>query len=131
MVLKHLFDPLNNNTSATTKTTTTAVDESQLPALIMVSNPTPDTLGRFLNASSHTSGICSSSTEIGWDIVSSTCTVFYVAATSQTVKEIVNYLADYSSSAIIMKKTNENATTAKNNNDGGRGDFRFKQHTMV
>jgi hypothetical protein len=133
MVLKHLFDPLNNAT--TTKTATTnnvGVDESQLPALIMVSNPTPDTLGRFLNAASHTSGICSS-TEIGWDVVSSTSTIFYVATTTQTVKEIVNYLADYSSSAIVTMKTNDTKSnkTASVGGGGSGGDFRFKQHTTM
>merc|ERR1712238_610043 len=54
IVLKHLFQPMNvstNNSLSSDNDNRAKFDPSLLPACIMISNPTPDTLGRFINAS--------------------------------------------------------------------------------
>ncbi|KAG7365709.1 hypothetical protein IV203_028379 [Nitzschia inconspicua] len=103
MVLRQLFDPLN-------------VEDENLPACILVSNPSPDTLGRFLNAASsakrkHHFNVAT----VGWDILvrgsgcnniknSSSCnseTIFFVSSTTMEIKDILEYLSDYNSSAIV------------------------------
>lgn len=107
--LKHLFHPLNRPAKKSSKN-----NPSLLPASLSISNPTPDTLGRFLNACASTCKISGETiTRIGYDILpppsstttssgTSTSTVskngilFFVSDTSQRVKEILNRMADYS-----------------------------------
>jgi hypothetical protein len=89
MVLKSLFDPLN-------------VGQEQMRSCISVTNPTPDTLGRFLNAAASQSGVCGS-IKVGWDIVSINQTVFYVTADSLSIKEVLLYLSNYENSAVVDK----------------------------
>jgi hypothetical protein len=122
MVLKHLFEPMNSlSEKSSSSSGRTKFNPSLLPACILISNPTPDTLGRFLNASAAVaSGNISddSINEVGWDILpplsttnNDKSTVFFVSNTSQYVKGIVDYMADYSNTSVV-----------------GESDFTLKQH---
>jgi hypothetical protein len=123
MVLKHLFEPMNSLSERSSSSSGEAkFNPSLLPACILISNPTPDTLGRFLNASATVaSGNISaddSINEVGWDILppspmtnNDKSTVFFVSNTSQYVKGIVDYMADYSNTSVV-----------------GESDFTLKQH---
>ena len=123
MVLKHLFEPMNSLSEGSSSSSGEAakLNPSLLPACILISNPTPDTLGRFLNASAVVAnGNISdgSINEIGWDILppspttnSGKSTIFFVSNTSQYVKGIVDYMADYSNTSVV-----------------GESDFTLKQH---
>ncbi|OEU23266.1 hypothetical protein FRACYDRAFT_233438 [Fragilariopsis cylindrus CCMP1102] len=123
MVLKHLFEPMNSLSKGDSSSSGGAAkfNLSLLPACILVSNPTPDTLGRFLNASAAVAnGNISdgSINEVGWDILppsptttNGQSTVFFVSNTSQYVQGIVDYMADYSNTSVV-----------------GESDFTLKQH---
>jgi hypothetical protein len=82
LVLKHLFDSINEQ-------------EEDFPASLIVKSPTPDTLGRLINA-------CRASpderSELGVDINNNT---YFATKSSKEVKAMLNYLADYSSSAVV------------------------------
>jgi len=97
VALKHLFHPLNRRGKRSSKD-----NLSLLPASLSITNPTPDTLGRFLNACASTCKISGETiTKIGYDVLPSPSggkngLIFYVSDTSQRVKEILNCLADYS-----------------------------------
>ena len=118
MVLKHLFDPMNHfERSSSAENSAPSI----LPACLLISNPSPDTLGRFLNASAAVSGSSEMTTsEIGWDIASSPSingknnTIFFLSSTCQHVKEILDYMADYSKTSVV-----------------GKADFRLKQRRCV
>merc|ERR1712238_630785 len=76
IVLKHLFQPMNvstNNSLSSDNDNRATFDPSLLPACIMISNPTPDTLGRFINASAMVRRSTSEDAThtMGWDILPS------------------------------------------------------------
>jgi hypothetical protein len=133
MVLRHLFDPLNtiedNNNS-----NNLIMDSARLPACLLVINPSPDTLGRFLNAAAHAAGYreCNNhhgtpttSATVGWDLLASSSSslkqqktvIFYISSTTCEIKYALEYLSDYNSSAIIDKGTNYNNETKEKTND--------------
>mmetsp|Transcript_65572 Transcript_65572/g.73407 ORF Transcript_65572/g.73407 Transcript_65572/m.73407 type:complete len:207 (+) Transcript_65572:137-757(+) len=119
IVLKHLFQPMNVSTNHSSSSSdddrAAKFDSSLLPACIMISNPTPDTLGRFINASATVSRSSSedATNTMGWDILPSSLststnnnsnnksTVLFVSDTSQHVKQIVDYMADYSKTSVV------------------------------
>jgi hypothetical protein len=123
IVLKHLFEPMNSTSEGSSPSSGGAekFNPSLLPACILISNPTPDTLGRFLNASAVVAnGNISNGSinEVGWDILPPTpttnngqSTVFFVSNTSQCVRGIVDYMADYSNTSVV-----------------GESDLTLKQH---
>eukprot|EP00536_Pseudo-nitzschia_multiseries_P010571 jgi/Psemu1/67489/estExt_Genemark1.C_3270030 len=142
VVLKHLFDPINNipnhrhrfepnlqRHSQIKYSNPSDMSPSLLPACLSISNPTPDTLGRFLNACtrilgsgsiSHSEGAGGTAAaasiiipKIGYRFVpplaSSTTkgkldavgTVFFVSGTSRSIKEVLAHMADYSQTSIV------------------------------
>jgi hypothetical protein len=118
MVLQHLFAPLNS-----------ADKDSLLPASLVVSNPSPDTLGRFMNAAAHakrkkTKGSNTTTATVGWDIAYGGQMVFYVSSSTKEIKDVVEYLSDYNHSAIVNGGKDDN----NNNNSSEMAmDFRFEQ----
>lgn len=159
VILKHLFDPINESTVAATHSgpcpsssssssspgrdyrhepsspTIEPSDPSMLPACLLVHNPTPDTLGRFLNAAAVAAlennvdvdrhgvdddvdggNVCGDFTiDVGWEILPPTASVLFVVShTSRHLKRLLGHLADYSNSAIV----------------DGPGDFSFVQRPI-
>ena len=103
VALKHMFHPVNR--SRKKKSSNINRDPSLLPASLSITNPTPDTLGRFLNACASIPGKNSleTKTKIGYDILPpsspSNCKndiLFFVSDTTLRVKEILNCMSDYS-----------------------------------
>jgi len=97
VALKHLFRPVNPSDKSSQD------DPALLPACLSIANPTPDTLGRFLNACANTSGKISYTTRIGYDILPPVSSsngkhgiMFFVTNTSKRIKEILGDMADYS-----------------------------------
>jgi hypothetical protein len=80
LVLKHLFDSVNT-------------DDGDLSASLVVKAPTPDTLGRLINATRQ----CQEH-DLGFNLEQN---VYFAATTSREMKHVLAYLADYSSSAIV------------------------------
>lgn len=89
--LKHLFDSMNTK-------------EPGLVACLVVREPTPDTLGRLINATRETH-----IARLDFDVQSN---VFYACKTSSDIKKMLDYMADYSNSAVI------------------KGDFQLCQRTL-
>lgn len=158
LILKHLFEPINacpvdgtdgastitdpypagdcrsgHNSTKTLPSTQRRDDPTMLPACLLIRNPTPDTLGRFLNAAavgvaaSSTDNVCDDSVDnvatgpshgtnitidVGWDVTSSTTIMFSISNTSCHLKRLLDHLADYSNTAIVE----------------GPGQFIFHQH---
>ena len=118
VAVKHLFHPVNRLRQK--KASSSNRDFSQLPACLSISNPTPDTLGRFLNACASIPGKNSggdTATKIGYDILppssftnSKNGIMFFVTDTTHRVKEILNYMADYGGASEV-----------------GEADFRLEQ----
>jgi len=137
MILRHLFEPVNNvecgELTAANKTKShSSFARSHLPASLILYDPSPDTLGRFLNAVATANAMNSSGsivTDIGWDFCASPSTpspstpsstkstsmklsfLFFFGGTSEQVHQVLEYLSDYSRSAIVE----------------GLGDFNFIQ----
>lgn len=86
LVLKHLFDSINNDEGG---------EDEDLPASLIVKSPTPDTLGRLINACR---ACPDKRSELGVDIKNNT---YFATKSSKEVKAMLNYLADYSSSAVV------------------------------
>jgi hypothetical protein len=82
LVLKHLFDAINE-------------EDEDFPASLIVKAPTPDTLGRLINACR---ACPDERNELGIDIKRNT---YFATKSSKEVKAMLNYLADYSSSAVV------------------------------
>jgi hypothetical protein len=82
LVLKHLFDSINEG-------------DEDFPASLIVKSPTPDTLGRLINACR---ACPDKRSELGVDIQKNT---YFATKSSKEVKVMLNYLADYSSSAVV------------------------------
>ena len=114
LVLKHVFESINR-------------DNSELHACLLVNTPTPDTLGRLINAGRHSDAVVDNTTssnssvdqynELGMDITEN---CFYAAKSSAEIKTMLGYLADYSTSAIVKEEfklvefqPNANGTNSK------------------
>ena len=82
LVLKHLFDSINE-------------EDEDFPASLIVKSPTPDTLGRLINACR---ACPDERNELGVDIQKNT---YFATKSSKEVKAMLSYLADYSSSAVV------------------------------
>ena len=107
VALKHMFHPVNRSDKCYSAKNR---DPSLLPACLSIANPTPDTLGRFLNACAVTPSKISYETTatIGYDILPSSSSAngksgmqFFVSSTSGRVKEILNCMADYSGTSAV------------------------------
>jgi hypothetical protein len=107
VALKHMFHPVNRSDNCSSAQNR---DPSLLPACLSIANPTPDTLGRFLNACAVTPNKISYETtaKIGYDILPSSSStngksgmMFFVSNTSQRVKEILDCMADYSGTSVV------------------------------
>jgi len=116
VALKHIFDPVNRSDKCSS---TEHCDLSLLPACLSISNPSPDTLGRFLNACAATPSKISNetTTKIGYDILPSSSPtngksgiLFFVSNTTRRIKEILDCMADYSNTSAV-----------------GEADFRLEQ----
>ena len=115
VALKHMFDPINRSSSEEPSIN----DPSLLPACLSISNPTPDTLGRFLNAcatapSKEADGEAPAAPplppppKIGFDIIPSSSPSngkgtmkFFVSNTSKRIREILDSMADYSGTSAV------------------------------
>jgi hypothetical protein len=127
MILRHLFEPVNSTVEEGEDVLPKHHSRHQnlkscLPASLILYDPTPDTLGRFLNAAATVSAMNSSGsivTDIGWDFLvppslsRSLSFIFFFSGTSDQVHQLLEFLADYSRSAIVE----------------GLGDFNFNQRT--
>uniref|UniRef100_A0A7S4ANF9 Uncharacterized protein n=1 Tax=Pseudo-nitzschia australis TaxID=44445 RepID=A0A7S4ANF9_9STRA len=116
-VLQHLFDPMNNRFEKTSPNNEYSPDSSLLPACLSIANPTPDTLGRFLNGCACTakldgsSKVAAAARKIGYHIASppfastnskkNSSIIFFVSGTSRYIKDILKYVADYSNPSIV------------------------------
>lgn len=80
LALKQLFDSIN-------------ASEPHLAACLLVRAPTPDTLGRLINATRETSIF-----RLDFDLSES---VYFACKTSSEIKKMLAYLSDYSNSAVI------------------------------
>lgn len=121
VALKHMFDAVNQ-CSSDRPSSAEQRDRSLFPACLSISNPTPDTLGRFLNAcvdAVKPSKTSSASTviQIGYEILSCSSSatgkhgiMFFVSNTNERIHEIVDSMADYSGTSVV-----------------GEADFRFEQ----
>lgn len=81
LVLKQLMDYMN-------------IDEPDLAACVVVQAPTPDTLGRLVNATRQTSN-----PRLDFDLEQN---VFFACKTSKEAKVMLEYMADYSKTAVIQ-----------------------------
>lgn len=80
LVLENLFEVMN-------------VNEPNLAACLIVQSPTPDTLGRFVNATCQC-GV----PHLDFDVQRN---IYFATKTSAEIKSMLSYMADYSSSAVI------------------------------
>jgi hypothetical protein len=90
LVMKHVFDNINK-------------EDGHLPACLLISSPTPDTLGRLINATNQQKRTCQddcndNDNELGMDMDRN---LFYTSKSSHDVKRTLDCLADYSSSAVV------------------------------
>lgn len=107
VALKHMFHPVNSSDKCYSPKNR---DPSLLPACLSIANPSPDTLGRFLNACAVTPNKDSYETKatIRYDILPSLFSnngksgiQFFVSSTSRRVKEILDCMADYSGTSAV------------------------------
>jgi hypothetical protein len=158
MVLRHLFDPLNTNHDHNNDHSNNllVIDSTRLPACLLVINPSPDTLGRFLNAAAYAASFqqnnnnnhdrtTATTATVGWDLVvtSSSCkqpktVIFYISSTTCEIKYALEYLSDYNSSAIIVNGSTCNNNNTDNNNKKSKQkktlvpvDFRLQQYMSL
>jgi hypothetical protein len=82
LVLKHLFDSVDSD------------EKGGCRACLIVTAPTPDTLGRLVNATR-----TSQDHELGFDLERN---VFFASKAVSEMKQMLEYLADYSSSAVVL-----------------------------
>jgi hypothetical protein len=82
LVLKHLFDSVNSDEKGGSR------------ACLIVTAPTPDTLGRLVNATR-----TSQDHELGFDLERD---ALFASKTGSEIKQMLEYLADYSSSAVVL-----------------------------
>lgn len=99
LVLKHMFDVLNpycdgdNQSDANDDGLDGIDDDEGLPACLMVANPTPDTLGRFINAA------ISEKCSIGFDLQDN---CFFISSTTYIIATVLTNLADYNATAVVQ-----------------------------
>ena len=85
LVLKHVFESINK-------------ENGDLPACLLVNAPTPDTLGRLINAGRLFGG---DQNEVGMDVAEN---LFYAAKSSTDIKRMLGHLSDYSTSAVVKEE---------------------------
>lgn len=98
LALSHLMESINDK-------------EPNLEACLVVRSPTPDTLGRLINASRKTS-ISRLDFELNNGVTTSGGATYFACKTTSEIKKMLAYMADYSSSAVA------------------EGDFQLRQRTI-
>jgi hypothetical protein len=96
VVLKHLFDSVSVDADEHHRDGDECDDKEELPVCLMVANPTPDTLGRFVNAA-----CLSEDCDIGFDLRDN---CFFVSSSASKIKRMLEHLADYSHSAVVHQQ---------------------------